>query len=107
MPRLSDSMEDGLIVRWLRADGRSVARDEELVEIETDKATMVYESPAAGTLQILAVGAARALPVVRDGVIVAGHEMRLSLTCDHRILYGADGAQFLGRSSAAWKTRSA
>lgn len=54
MPRLSDSMEEGLIVRWLRADGQSVARDEELVEIETDKATMVYESPTSGTLQILA-----------------------------------------------------
>jgi pyruvate dehydrogenase E2 component (dihydrolipoamide acetyltransferase) len=62
MPRLSDSMEEGLIVRWLRADGQSVARDEELVEIETDKATMVYESPAAGTLQILAAEGS-ALPV--------------------------------------------
>jgi pyruvate dehydrogenase E2 component (dihydrolipoamide acetyltransferase) len=44
---------------------------------------------------ILAVGAARAVPVARDGVIVAGHEMRLALSCDHRILYGADAARFL------------
>ena len=54
MPRLSDSMEEGTIVRWLRRDGDEIARGEELVEIETDKATMAYESDTAGTLQITA-----------------------------------------------------
>ena len=54
MPRLSDSMEEGTIVRWLKRDGEEVARGEELVEIETDKATMAYESDTAGTLQITA-----------------------------------------------------
>jgi len=54
MPRLSDSMEEGTIVRWLRRDGDEVARGEEIVEIETDKATMAYESDTAGTLQITA-----------------------------------------------------
>lgn len=46
---------------------------------------------------ILAVGAARAVPVLRGGDIVAGHEMNLTLTCDHRILYGTDAAEFLER----------
>jgi pyruvate dehydrogenase E2 component (dihydrolipoamide acetyltransferase) len=54
MPRLSDSMEEGTIVRWLKRDGDEVARGEELVEIETDKATMAYESDTAGTLSISA-----------------------------------------------------
>ena len=54
MPRLSDSMEEGTIVRWLKRDGDVVAHGEELVEIETDKATMAYESDTAGTLQITA-----------------------------------------------------
>ena len=54
MPRLSDSMEEGTIVRWLKRDGDEVARGEDLVEIETDKATMAYESDTAGTLQITA-----------------------------------------------------
>ena len=54
MPRLSDSMEEGTIIRWLKASGDAVARGDELVEIETDKATMTYESDAAGTLEILA-----------------------------------------------------
>ncbi len=51
MPRLSDTMEEGTILRWLKADGEQVARGEELVEIETDKATMTYESDQEGVLR--------------------------------------------------------
>jgi pyruvate dehydrogenase E2 component (dihydrolipoamide acetyltransferase) len=54
MPRLSDSMEEGTILKWLKPDGDEVAKGEELVEIETDKATMTYESDAEGTLEIVA-----------------------------------------------------
>jgi pyruvate dehydrogenase E2 component (dihydrolipoamide acetyltransferase) len=54
MPRLSDSMEEGTILRWLRSSGDSVSRGDELVEIETDKANMTYEADAAGTLEIVA-----------------------------------------------------
>jgi pyruvate dehydrogenase E2 component (dihydrolipoyllysine-residue acetyltransferase) len=55
MPRLSDSMEEGTILRWIKSQGDEVAVGDELVEIETDKANMVYESDAAGTLiEILA-----------------------------------------------------
>ncbi|HEY7831639.1 MAG TPA: dihydrolipoamide acetyltransferase family protein [Solirubrobacteraceae bacterium] len=54
MPRLSDTMEEGTILRWLKADGEHVKRGEELVEIETDKANMTYESDQEGTLQIVA-----------------------------------------------------
>jgi pyruvate dehydrogenase E2 component (dihydrolipoamide acetyltransferase) len=54
MPRLSDTMEEGTILRWLKSDGELVARGEELVEIETDKATMTYESDQQGTLQTVA-----------------------------------------------------
>jgi pyruvate dehydrogenase E2 component (dihydrolipoamide acetyltransferase) len=54
MPRLSDSMEEGTILKWLKADGDEVAKGEELVEIETDKANMTYEADTAGTLEIVA-----------------------------------------------------
>ncbi len=54
MPRLSDTMEEGTILRWLKSDGEHVARGEELVEIETDKATMTYESDQEGALEIIA-----------------------------------------------------
>jgi pyruvate dehydrogenase E2 component (dihydrolipoamide acetyltransferase) len=50
MPRLSDSMEEGTVLRWLKSEGDEVAVGDELVEIETDKANMVYESDASGTL---------------------------------------------------------
>jgi pyruvate dehydrogenase E2 component (dihydrolipoyllysine-residue acetyltransferase) len=54
MPRLSDSMEEGTILKWLKAEGDEVARGDELVEIETDKATMTYEADTAGALSIVA-----------------------------------------------------
>lgn len=54
MPRLSDTMEEGTVLRWLKRDGEHVGRGEELVEIETDKAAMTYESDTDGTLQTLA-----------------------------------------------------
>jgi pyruvate dehydrogenase E2 component (dihydrolipoamide acetyltransferase) len=64
MPRLSDSMEEGTLLRWLVPDGTEVAVGQEIAEIETDKATMTYEADAAGVLHIgapegstLAVGA--------------------------------------------------
>ena len=54
MPRLSDSMEEGTIIKWLKVEGDEVARGDELVEIETDKATMTYEADSDGVLQIVA-----------------------------------------------------
>jgi pyruvate dehydrogenase E2 component (dihydrolipoamide acetyltransferase) len=63
MPRLSDSMEEGTILRWLKSPGDEVALGEELVEIETDKANMVYEAPAAGTLVELLAAEDDTLPI--------------------------------------------
>jgi pyruvate dehydrogenase E2 component (dihydrolipoyllysine-residue acetyltransferase) len=54
MPRLSDSMEEGTILKWLKSDGDEVSRGDELVEIETDKANMTYEADQDGTLSIVA-----------------------------------------------------
>jgi pyruvate dehydrogenase E2 component (dihydrolipoamide acetyltransferase) len=54
MPRLSDSMEDGTIIRWLVAEGYPVSAGEELVEIETDKATVAHVAEADGVLRVLA-----------------------------------------------------
>ena len=53
MPRLSESMEEGTIVAWLRGDRDTVSRGDELVEIETDKATMVHEADYSGVLTIV------------------------------------------------------
>jgi pyruvate dehydrogenase E2 component (dihydrolipoamide acetyltransferase) len=50
-----------------------------------------------GNAAAIASGAVREVPVVRDGAIVPGHVMALTLASDHRILYGAEAARFLGR----------
>jgi pyruvate dehydrogenase E2 component (dihydrolipoamide acetyltransferase) len=62
MPRLSDSMEEGTIASWLVDDGAAVTRGQEVVEVETDKATMPYEAEADGILHIL-VAAGETVPV--------------------------------------------
>jgi pyruvate dehydrogenase E2 component (dihydrolipoamide acetyltransferase) len=53
MPRLSDSMEQGTILSWLKATGDQVAVGDELLEIETDKSTVAYSAETAGVLEIL------------------------------------------------------
>jgi pyruvate dehydrogenase E2 component (dihydrolipoyllysine-residue acetyltransferase) len=50
MPKLSDSMADAVIVRWLKSAGEPFSRGEGLMEVETDKATVVYEAEWDGTL---------------------------------------------------------
>ncbi len=71
MPRLSDSMEEGTILQWLKGVGDEVAVGDELVEIETDKANMAYESDVAGTLSEILVGEGETVaigtPIARVG----------------------------------------
>lgn len=50
MPRLSDTMEEGTVATWLKKEGDIVEEGDILAEIETDKATMEFESFQAGTL---------------------------------------------------------
>jgi pyruvate dehydrogenase E2 component (dihydrolipoamide acetyltransferase) len=56
--------------------------------------TAIINPPQAA---ILSVGSVQPRPVARDGEIVVRQEMTVTLACDHRILYGADAARFLGR----------
>jgi pyruvate dehydrogenase E2 component (dihydrolipoamide acetyltransferase) len=68
MPRLSDSMEEGTVLNWLKKVGDEVVVGEELVEIETDKANMGYEADVAGTLLEIVVGENETAPV---GAVIA------------------------------------
>jgi pyruvate dehydrogenase E2 component (dihydrolipoamide acetyltransferase) len=63
MPRLSDSMEEGTILTWLKQVGDEVAVGDEIVEIETDKANMAYESDTAGTLTEILAQEGETLPI--------------------------------------------
>jgi pyruvate dehydrogenase E2 component (dihydrolipoyllysine-residue acetyltransferase) len=55
MPRLSDQMEEATVIQWLKRPGDAVRRGEPLVEIETDKATMVYEAEFDGVFEEIVV----------------------------------------------------
>lgn len=67
LPKMSDTMEEGVIASWLKEVGDSVAEGDILAEVETDKATMELESYNEGVLLYRAVEAGNAVPV--DGVI--------------------------------------
>lgn len=56
MPRLSDTMTEGTVATWLKKEGDKVEEGDILAEIETDKATMEFESFYAGTLLKIGVG---------------------------------------------------
>jgi pyruvate/2-oxoglutarate/acetoin dehydrogenase E1 component len=74
MPRLSDSMEEATILAWLKQPGDAVARGDPLVEVETDKATIVYEAEQDGVLSEIAVeeGGTAALGAVIARIAVGG-----------------------------------
>lgn len=53
MPKLSDTMEEGKILRWLRKEGDKVETGQTLAEVETDKATVEMEAYTSGTIRKL------------------------------------------------------
>ena len=63
MPRLSDSMEEGTVLRWMKSVGDEVKRGDELVEIETDKANMTYEATDEGVLLEIIADEGSTLPI--------------------------------------------
>lgn len=63
MPRLSDTMEEGTVATWLKKVGDSVEEGDILAEIETDKATMEFESFYSGTLLYIGIQEGQSAPV--------------------------------------------
>lgn len=86
MPKMSDTMEEGVIAVWHKKVGDSVESGELMAEIETDKATMDYESYNEGTVLYLGAEEGEAVPV--DGVLaIVGEEGE-----DYKhLLAGGDG----------------
>jgi pyruvate dehydrogenase E2 component (dihydrolipoamide acetyltransferase) len=67
MPKMSDTMTEGVLVKWHKKVGDTVKSGELVAEVETDKATMEFESYQAGTLLHLGVEEGKAIPV--DGIL--------------------------------------
>ncbi|MFN7676129.1 2-oxo acid dehydrogenase subunit E2 [Flavobacterium sp.] len=63
MPRLSDTMTEGTLATWLKKVGDEVKEGDILAEIETDKATMEFESFNAGTLLFIGINEGQSAPV--------------------------------------------
>ena len=63
MPRLSDTMTEGTVATWLKKVGDKVSEGDILAEIETDKATMEFESFNEGTLLHIGIQAGETAPV--------------------------------------------
>ncbi|OEK04269.1 pyruvate dehydrogenase complex dihydrolipoamide acetyltransferase [Roseivirga misakiensis] len=85
MPKMSDTMEEGVIAAWHKNVGDSVESGELVAEVETDKATMEYESYDEGT--VLYLGASEGESVKVDGILAIVGEPG----ADYEALIKADG----------------
>ncbi len=92
MPRLTDQMEAGTIIAWLVEDGETVDVGQEIVEIETDKATIAHPADAAGVLETVAG--------VGDSVAVGEVIARVGVAPE-RIASGSRAGRGLSGSAAA------
>src|ERR687894_1336971 len=68
MPKLSPTMEEGQLARWLKKEGDKVSVGEPLAEVDTDKATMEAQALATGVLRKVLVGEGETVPL---GAIIA------------------------------------
>lgn len=74
MPRLSDSMEEGTIIKWMKGEGDPIEKGETLAEIETDKANMQLESYESGILDKIIVAEGGKVPVGEPIAVIRGRD---------------------------------
>jgi pyruvate dehydrogenase E2 component (dihydrolipoamide acetyltransferase) len=75
MPKLGVMMEEGTVLRWIKAEGDEVKEGEAVLEIETEKAAVEIEAPASGILMGVAIKEGETVPVgTRLGVIASPDE---------------------------------
>ncbi len=63
MPKLSDTMEEGAVANWLKKEGDAIDEGQDLVEIETDKATMAFASSAEGVVLKILLDPKKSVPL--------------------------------------------
>lgn len=78
MPRLSDTMEEGTISTWVKKEGDQVEEGDILAEIETDKATMEFESFYSGTLLKVLIEEDKGVPVESPIAIIGSEDADVS-----------------------------
>ncbi len=94
MPKMSDTMTEGVVVKWHKKVGDPVKNGDLIAEIETDKATMEFESYQAGTLLYIGIEEGKAAPV--DSVLAilgkAGEDYKELLSKEEAINASAAAA---------------
>jgi pyruvate dehydrogenase E2 component (dihydrolipoamide acetyltransferase) len=76
MPALGESVTEGTVTRWLKAEGDQIEVDEPLLEVSTDKVDTEIPSPVAGTITRVLVGEDETVPVGADLVIIGGQAVQ-------------------------------
>jgi 2-oxoglutarate dehydrogenase E2 component (dihydrolipoamide succinyltransferase) len=82
MPQLGETIIEGTVLKWLKAEGETVERDEPLFEISTDKVDTEVPSPVAGTLTKIIVAEGQTVPVGTELAQVASDEDAAPTTDD-------------------------
>ncbi len=78
MPKLSPTMEEGQLSRWLKKEGDKVSMGEPLAEIDTDKATMEMQALANGVLRKILIGAGESAPLGQAIAIIGDADEDIS-----------------------------
>src|SRR5512146_1762363 len=63
VPAMGESVTEATVARWFKKEGESVARDEPILELETDKVTVEVPAPAAGSIESISVQAGATVQV--------------------------------------------
>src|ERR1700749_3064636 len=63
VPAMGESVTEATVARWFKKEGESVARDEPILELETDKVTVEVPAPAAGSIESISVKAGATVQV--------------------------------------------
>src|SRR6202011_3207109 len=92
VPQLPESVADATLVSWHKKPGDSVARDENLVDLETDKVVLEVPAPAAGILKEIKLG---------DGTTVTSGQLLAVIEAGATAVPGASAPAIMARSSGA------
>jgi pyruvate dehydrogenase E2 component (dihydrolipoamide acetyltransferase) len=89
MPKLSPTMEEGVVSRWLKKEGDKVSMGEPLAEIDTDKATMEMQALANGVLRKILINEGESAPLGQLIAIVGEPEEDISSLLNQAATAGA------------------
>ncbi len=107
MPKLSDTMEEGKIIRWLKHPGDQVHHGDALAEVETDKADMVMESFDDGILEELRLKEGESAPVGATIAVLRGTGEKATKTAPEAMAEVSDEAEDLAEVTSGGTSKEA